>query len=289
MSTLILGCGYLGRRVARDWLAQGDRVVAVTRSPLHAQSLAAEGLESMVADVTRPETLAGVPAAETVLYAVAFDRAGGDSRRAVQIDGLRAVLDALPAATGRILYISSTAVYGSADGAWVDEQTPCRPDRENGRIAMTAEDLLRAHPLGSRAVVLRLAGIYGPGRIPRMDDVQAGRPIAVADDALINLIHVDDAAMVVAAAGEKVEPPATYVVSDGQPVLRREFYRHLAELLHAPAPTFTTPDPAPTESPRGAGNKRVCNARMLDDLKVRLAYPSYREGLAVMVRHDEGS
>jgi nucleoside-diphosphate-sugar epimerase len=286
MLKLILGCGYLGRRVAGRWLAQGDQVAAVTRSAAHAALLTAEGIQARLADVTRPDTLRDLPAADTVLYAVGYDRDGGASRHDVQVAGLRAVLDALPSHTGRIVYVSSTAVYGDADGGWVDERAPCRPDGENGRVLLAAEELLRAHPLGSRAIVLRLAGLYGPGRIPRLHDVLAGRPLAVEAGAVVNLIHVGDAASVVLAAETKAEPPDTLVVSDGQPVVRRDFYRHLAELLRAPAPTFTDLESA-GPSPRGAGRKRVRSARMLQELDVRLQYPTYHEGLAAIVREPQ--
>jgi nucleoside-diphosphate-sugar epimerase len=150
-------------------------------------------------------------------------------------------------------------------------------------VLLAAEELLRAHPLGSHAIVLRLAGLYGPRRIPRIGDLLAGRQIAASSGAIVNLIHVDDAASVVLAAEERAEAPATYVVSDGQPVRRREFYRYLGRLLHLPPPTFVEVEPTQSPSPRGAGNKRVRNARMLRELKVQLAYPSYREGLAAIV------
>jgi len=283
MAKLILGCGYLGRRVASRWRERGERVFAVTHLADRAEELAAGGFDPLVADVTRPDTLSRLPTAETVLYAVGYDRAGAASRREVLVDGLRAVLDALPGDTGRFIYISSTGVYGEAAGAWVDENTPCRPERESGRVILAAEEVLRAHPLGSRAIVLRLAGLYGPGRIPRMDDLLAGRPIAVHADAVVNLIHVDDAVAVVLAAEAQARPPATYVVSDGHPAPRREFYRYLAELLNLPPPTFVDMAPRRSQSPRGAGSKRVRNARVLQELKVQLAFPSYREGLAAIV------
>jgi nucleoside-diphosphate-sugar epimerase len=283
MTKLIFGCGYLGERVGRRWIDCGERPVAVTRSADRAEQLARRGFQPLIADVTRPESLADLPAAETVLYAVAYDRSGGLSRAEVQINGLRAVLDALPKPPTRFIYVSSTAVYGNCEGAWVDENTPCRPDRENGRIALAAEEALRSHAIGSRVIVLRMAGLYGPERLLRMQDLPAGQPIAVAADAIVNLIHVDDAVSVVLAAEQRAQPPATYVVSDGHPLPRREFYRYLSELLHLPPPVFTDVEPDQSQSPRGFGNKRVRNARMLEDLGIQLAYPSYRDGLAALV------
>lgn len=283
MTRLIFGCGYLGERVGRRWIELGATPVAVTQSAARAEQLARLGFEPLIADVTRPDTLADLPAADTVLYAVGYDRASGLSRAQVQVDGLRAVLNALRPPV-RFLYVSSTSVYGESEGAWVDEDTPCRPDRENGRVALAAEELLRSHPVGSRAIVLRLAGIYGPGRLLRMQDLLAGQPIGVAADAIVNLIHVEDAASTILAAEQRARPPATYLISDGHPVSRREFYRHLSELLHLPAPTFLDVETDQRQSLRGFGNKRVRNSRMLEELGIRLAYPSYREGLEAIVR-----
>jgi nucleoside-diphosphate-sugar epimerase len=184
----------------------------------------------------------------------------------------------------RFLYISSTSVYGESQGAWVDENTPCLPDRESGRVALAAEEVLRSHPVGARAIVLRLAGIYGPGRVLRMQDLAAGQRIDVAAEAIVNLIHVDDAVATILAAEQRAQPPATYVVSDGHPLPRREFYRYLSELLHLPPPTFLDVKTDQGRSLRGFGNKRVRNERMLEELGIQLAYPSYHEGLEAIVR-----
>jgi nucleoside-diphosphate-sugar epimerase len=287
MTKLIFGCGHLGERVGRRWIERGERPVAVTRSVERAAQLARQGFQPVVANVTEPETLVHLPAAQTVFYGVAYDRTSGLSRVQVQIDGLRAVLNALPQPPARFIYVSSTSVYGNCEGAWVDENTPCRPDRESGLIALAAEQVLRSHPIGSRAIVLRLAGLYGPGRILRMRDLLASQPIAVPAGAIVNLIHVDDAASVVLAAEQRAKPPATYVVSDGHPVLRREFYSYLSELLHLPPPEFLDVEREQDLSLRSAGDKRVRNTRMLRELGVRLARPSYREGLAATLRQSD--
>lgn len=284
MAKLIFGCGYLGQRVGQRWIEWGERVVAVTRSAESAEQLARSGFQPVVADVTQPETLRDLPTAEIVLYAVAYGRDNRLPRTRVQVEGLRAALDALRQPPRRLVYVSSTSVYGDCQGGWVDEDTPCEPDREAGRVALAAERALRSHPAGSNAVVLRLAGLYGPGRIPLLGDLAAGRPLPVAADAVVNLIHVDDAATVVLAAAERAQPPSLLLVSDGHPVPRREFYRYLSELMRLPPPAFAEPDPAERHSQRGFGNKRVRNAKMLASLGVELRYPTYREGLAAIVR-----
>ncbi len=284
MIRLIVGCGYLGGRVAERWLAAGDTVFAITRSKDRSVELRQRGLEPIVADVARPETLLQLPAADSVLYAVGFDARSGTSRRQVYVEGLGAVLDALPNETRRVIFISSTGVYGDAGGDWVDEDTPCRPTREAGRELLAAEQLLASHRLGQRAIVLRMAGMYGHERLPRQADIRAGKAILAASDSWLNLIHVDDAAEVVIAADARAKPPCTYVVSDGQPAERREFFRYLGERLAAPAVQFIEPLPDFLKSHHSGDSKRVRNAKMLSDLKVRLAYPGYRAGLTVVDR-----
>jgi nucleoside-diphosphate-sugar epimerase len=99
----------------------------------------------------------------------------------------------------------------------------------------------------------------------------------------LNLIHVDDAANVVLAAEERARPPRTYLVSDGQPVLRRQYYEMLAQLLGAPPPQFIAPAADSPAAERAASDKRISNQRMIEELGVQLAFPSYREGLAAIV------
>lgn len=282
MSKLVIGCGYLGIRVARLWQSAGHEVFAVTRSAARAENLRAQGLRPIVADVTDQASLSSLPAVDTVLYAIGFDRRAAYSMRDVYVDGLSAALDAL-GDFRRLIYVSSTSVYGQQDGAWIDEDSACEPATENGRICLEAERLLAAHPRGAQACVLRLAGIYGPGRIPRRESLARQEPIAVAADAYLNLIQVDDAAAVIDLVAKHPSPAPRYLVSDGHPVLRRDFYSHLAALLGLDPPRFAAPGERESSAGRGATNKRISNRRMLAQLKPNLNYPSYRQGLADIV------
>ena len=241
MAKLIVGCGYLGARVGQWWLAGGEDVFAITRSPLRANELASKGLTPIVADITARSPLKLPRQIDTVLFAVGYDRAGGASMHEVYVEGLAHVLDTLPRAVERLIYISSTGVYGQQERERVDESSPCRPDRPGGQICLEAENLLRSHSLGPRSLVLRLAGIYGPGRIPRRAEIEAAVPIATPGEGIMNLIHVDDAASIVVQLAAAAAPPELFCVSDGTPVARREYYRHLADLLGAPEPTFVAP------------------------------------------------
>ncbi len=230
MSKLICGCGYVGQRVAARWLDAGHSVYAITRNQQRARALQAAGLQAIVADITRPETLVGLPRVNTVLFAVGFDRQGGETIHQVYVEGLRAVLSALSPPPDRFIYISSTGVHGQCDGSWVDENSACNPARDGSKAHLQAEELLAGHPTGVQHIVLRLAGIYGPGRVPRRRDLEREGPLPVSDG-FLNLIHVDDAAEVVLAAEELAATPSTFLVADGHPVTRRAVLSGTCEII----------------------------------------------------------
>jgi nucleoside-diphosphate-sugar epimerase len=273
---LVVGCGYLGLRVARLWRHAGNRVYAVTRSAERARSLAAEGLDPIIGDVTAPAALPDLPAIDTLFWAVGFDRASGASYRDVHVAGLGRVLDAIPGAP-RVVFASSTGVWGTEDGSVVDETTPAHPTREAGRVLLEAEAMLHTRT-GDRGTALRFAGLYGPDRLPRLDDLKAGRPIAADPDSWLNLVHVDDAARIVVAVAAAPHARRLYVVSDGHPVRRRDWYAHLATRTGSPPPTFDTA----AERTRGA-DKRVDPSLLFRDIPLTLAYPDSFRGIDAIV------
>jgi nucleoside-diphosphate-sugar epimerase len=289
---LLIGHGYLGSRVARLWREAGRTVYVVTRSTVRARDLESLGYAPRVADVTDAaavhKALAGMPPPDTVLFAVGYDRKSardnvGPTIFDVYARGFANVLDALPDETRRVIYISTTGVYSQTGGTIVDEDSPTEPHREGGRASLAAEQALAASRFASRGVILRLAGIYGPGRIPLAEPLRRGEPLAVPAEGSVNLIHVDDAARVVPAA-EQLEAsagqsPRIYNVSDGHPAVRGEYYAQLARLLGAPPPTFTDPGADSPATARASSDKRISNVRLLRDFAIQLEYPSYREGL----------
>ena len=147
----------------------------LTCAAQHAAEFLKTGLRTIVADVMRLETLAALPTATTVLYAVGYDRRQTYGLEELYLRGLVNLLNALPAGTGPVIYTSSTGVYGNQGGEWIDEHTPCFPDRPGGRACLAAEEALLAHPRSTGAIILRMAGIYGPGRIPSKDKLESGR------------------------------------------------------------------------------------------------------------------
>ncbi|MHB1560324.1 MAG: SDR family oxidoreductase [Isosphaeraceae bacterium] len=282
MTTLIVGCGYLGERLGIRLVRDGGRVFGTVRSPARAEAIARSGIEPVVADVLRPETLAALPAVDRVFYAVGFDRSAGAAMREVYVDGLQAVLDRLPDSADRFVYAGSTGVYGQSGGEWVDEDSPTSPEHESGRVVLEAEARIRAWA-GSRrvsAVILRFAGLYGPGRIVRRALLERGEPIPGDPDKFLNLVHIDDAAAVAEAALDRQNPAPVYLVADDRPVTRREYYATAARVIGAPEPRFDRPRPGSVEATRDATNKRVDNRRMKANLGVVLRYPDITTGLA---------
>lgn len=276
MRVLIFGCGYLGRRAAKLWSAQGNEVFAVTRRRGARDDVSRLGATPIVADVTDAASLVALPECDVALFAVGYDRDSTQSIGDVYAGGAANVAAALAPTLKKFLYISSTGVYGPGDGGVVDEQTECRPQREGGKACWAAEQALAASPLADRTIVLRLAGIYGPGRLPRVEPLLRGEPLAVDPDAYLNLIHVDDAARVVLAVAAQTAPPEMFVVSDGRPVRRRDYLQELASLAGAPPPVFASE--GPTATSRG-GDKRASNRKLTQQLSLAWRYPSYREGL----------
>lgn len=276
---LIVGCGYLGRRVAVRWRAAGLSVGVTTRSRNTADEWRADGFEPFLVDVVDRSTLHRLPSADVVLYSVGYDARGLASRFDATVRGLVQTLAATKSRWRRVIYCSSTSVYGQEQGERVDEESACRPASASGVWAELAERAALAliDPY-CRSIVLRLAGIYGPGRLlARTAALQSGTPLAGRPDAWLNLIHVDDAAEAVLKAAEYVGQRRRFLICDEQPMTRGDYYHALALKCGAPPPAFD-----PTQIPaRGRGlNKRCDGSVSRNELKLTLRHPSAVHGLA---------
>lgn len=275
-TALIIGCGYLGMRVARAWLAQGRTVTALTRS--RADELAGIGIVPILGDVLNPSTLRQLPQAETLLYAVGLDRRSGRSMREVYVDGLKNVLQAVQQAgklPRRWIAISSTSVYGQSHGEVVTEESATMPVDDSGQVILEAEATLSQAVPG--AVILRFAGIYGPGRLLRREALLAGQPLIADPEKWLNLIHVADGVRAILAAEVHARPGSIYNIADGTPVTRRDFYTYLAKLLNAPPAQFVWPPSNPVLIEEA--NRQISVEKARRDLSFQPSYPSYREGL----------
>jgi nucleoside-diphosphate-sugar epimerase len=284
---LIVGCGYLGRRVAARWRDQGARVFATTRSPQKAEEFARLGLEPIVCDVLDGESLQHLPQVDVVLYCIGHDRSSGRPMRETYVQGLENVLGALPP-LGRLIYVSSTSVYGQCQGEEVDETAKTEPIDESGRVVLEAEQVLRR--MNPSAIILRFAGIYGPGRLLRRETIERGYPIVGDPERWLNLIHVEDGVAAVLAAQKQGRLGGTYNIADDQPVRRREFYTALAQLIRASLPRFVLPSASLPPSNHERTNRRIVNRRMREELGVRLWYPTCETGLfeSVKCQKEEG-
>jgi nucleoside-diphosphate-sugar epimerase len=265
---LIIGCGYLGQRVATAW--PGGPVAALTRG--RAAELTSLGIQPHIGDVLDSVSLQSLPAVSMLLYAVGLDRSAGRSMREVYVDGLANVLKNVHCA-GPFVYISSTGVYGQTNGEWVDENSLTEPIEESGRVVLAAEQTLRQ--LRPDAIILRFAGIYGPNRVLRRQALLNGEPLTNDADKWLNLIHVADGVQAVLAAFRQGKPGETYLIADDEPVTRRDFYTRSAELLDAPPAQFATTGATGREP-----NRSIRNSHAKKLLGWQPEYRSYREGLA---------
>lgn len=276
MDVLVLGCGYLGERVATLWHTAGHRVFATTRSEARADEFRERGWTPVVCDVHDPPSLSAIPRVDAAAFALARDRASAKSMAEFYIGGLHALLTHMPP-PAKWVHVSSSSVYEQTDGGWVDETSPTTPTETAGRVMLEAEGIVLQHR--PDAMVLRFSGIYGPGRWLRRQSIIAGEPIVGDAEKWLNLIHVDDGAAAVLAAAERGEPGRIYNVCDDEPVRRRDFYTLMAERLGVPPPTFLPPPPGQTPQ-HERGNRRIRNRRLREELNVALQYPSYRDGLS---------
>ena len=278
MSVLIFGCGFSGRAIGERLALAGARVRGTTRSVDKSEALRVRGIDPIVFDGERAsdEVNAALAATTHVIVSIAPGRAGDP---ALSMHG-----EAIKAAPSLewIGYLSTVGVYGDHDGAWVDENTVPRPASQRSRERVEAENLWMTLALerASPICVMRLSGIYGPGRSP-LDSVREGRARRlVKPGQVFNRIHVDD----IAGASELVarsRSNAILNVTDDEPAPPQDVVAYAADLLGVDAPPeqdFETAELTPMARSFYGETKRVSNAR-LRSMGYALRYPTYREGL----------
>jgi nucleoside-diphosphate-sugar epimerase len=270
---LLAGCGDLGERVAQRLRAHGDEVWALRRQP---PARGMHGIHWLRGDLTDPASLRELPAGITrLVYLPAPATRDKAAYRAIFVDGLRHLLDALDRRKlARVLFVSSSAVYGEHDGDWVDEATPTDPPGFNGAVLLEAEQWLAEQSLPS--TVLRLAGLYGPGRLQLIERLRAGQlRVPRETPHWANRIHVDDAAAAIAHLLQLKSPQPLYLGVDDTPMPLDELYDFLAALIDAPLP-------AEGAAPAGVGSKRLRNARLRASGWAP-QWPDAREGYAALL------
>ena len=282
---LILGCGYVGERLAAACLRDGMQVSGMTRSAVRAAELEAMGVEAVVAASPADVPEAVLACADAVVDSIPLGRSA---------QGVYAPQPGwLPMITARLTglrwagYLSTTGVYGDADGAWVDESCSCNPSSQRGLERLKAEQAwLKTVPV---AEVFRLAGIYGPGR-NILDRLRAGgyRAVQWEPPHYSNRIHVDDIVAALLAAMRQPRAGRIVNLADDEPLPHADYVRRLARMIDAPLPVLLTPEEgekqlAPSALEFFRDNKRVSNRLLHAELLPELAWPGFREGLASLI------
>jgi nucleoside-diphosphate-sugar epimerase len=284
---LILGVGYLGLPLGKILVSQGHEVFGVHRAADGDEALRGVGITPLVANITDPGSLRKLPAPfDWVVNCVSSSRGGTDAFRQIFLHGARHLIQWLaPKPPQKLIFTSSTSVYGQTDGSLVKEDSPTEPVSETSKILVEAEKmwLEAARSQEVPAMVLRLAGIYGPGRgHPFQQFLKGEARIHGEGTRLMNMIHVEDAVGAIIAALKHGRVGEIYNVVDDEPVTERHFFHWLSQELGKWMP----PQASEAElagRKRGVTNKKVSNRRLKMELGYRFLFPTYRIGYAAEI------
>jgi nucleoside-diphosphate-sugar epimerase len=279
---LIVGCGYVGSRLAPQLAAHYD-VTVTTRSPERVQALKAQGIRAIALDLDRVRLGTYLPEKleQAAIFYLAPPPTTGESD--LRLDRFLQLVTVPPRV---FIYMSTTGVYGNTDGAWVDESSPIQPITDRARRRVSAEEMTRVWctERRTRRVILRVPGIYGPGRLP-IERLRRAEPVIQPEDAGIsNRIHVDDLVEACLQAAMNPEARGVYNVSDGNACSVTDFLDRLAAITGIPpAPRVSMDEAQLTFSQDRLSflneSRRVSNERMLKHLGVKLRYADMDEGI----------
>jgi nucleoside-diphosphate-sugar epimerase len=284
MRVLIIGCGYVGLPLGQELVRAGHKVYGVRRRAAGGSDLKQAGIEPVLADISRRETLESLPAeVDWVVNCAAASGGGLEDYRRTYYEGTMNLLARFASSCLlKYVYTSSTSVYGQLDGNVVTETSAAEPSSPAGKILVETETLLRtaAEESGFPGVILRAAGIYGPGRGYWFKQFVAGLArLEAGGTRFLNMVHRDDVAGAIVAALAHGKPGAVYNVSDDEPVTQRAFFEWMASRLGRAIPPEAAPGGEAARR-REITNKRVSNERLKRELDYRFKYPSFREGYA---------
>ncbi|WP_018291444.1 NAD-dependent epimerase/dehydratase family protein [Verrucomicrobium sp. 3C] len=274
---LLVGCGYVGSRVAQILHARRIGLRAWVRTESSRARLSGLGIPALAGDIGSHkawESLTNPPS--FLLYGPSSSRGGTDEYRNVFLTGLSHALRRFPGTP--LLFLSSTSVYGQMTGELVDEESRAQPESETGRILRIAEDLA----LDADGVVLRIAGIYGPGRSRLLDRFLSGEATISTMDRWINQIHRDDVVSAILHFLELRRRREVVNIVDDEPVRESRFYGWLASSLGKSRPPQSE-ESRVVSSKRRVTHKRISNAKARA-LGWTPLYPSFREGLLPLLR-----
>lgn len=287
MRVIIVGCGYVGKRIAKGELARGNQVLAIVRSDESKQALDGAGIDAVALDLDSPANDVFPATVDRGIYYFAPPPVQGtiDPRIRAFLDNIKP--GALPQ---RVVYISTTGIYGDCHGDSVDEErTPC-PQADRSKRRLDAETALRewSRRTGVKVVVLRVPGFYGPGKLP-LARIRKGTPVLMESESpWSNRVHIDDLVTSCLAAMHHPAPGDTYNISDGHPSTMTDYFNQVADAAGLPRPPQISLAQAnkhfsPELLSYLSESKRIDNTRMREELGIQLAYPTLKEGLAAAI------
>jgi nucleoside-diphosphate-sugar epimerase len=282
MRVLIVGCGYVGVPLGGALVKLGHEVFGVRRSNGADAEITAAGIKPIVADITQPGDLARLPGPfDWVVNLVSSSKGGADEYRAVYLDGMRNLLNCLAATPPKkFVYTSSTSVYGQTDGSPVKENSYTTPVTETGKLLVEAEKLLLTEAAAKKipAVILRAAGIYGPGRGHLfLQYLRNEARIEGKGERLLNMIHRDDLVGCIIAALKSGRAGEVYNAVDDEPVSQLNFFRWLSEAIGKYLPPVAS-EAEMGQRKRGVTSKKVQNRRLKMELGYLFKFPTFRQG-----------
>lgn len=282
---LIIGCGDVGLRVA-DQLPPRVRVIALTSSPQRVPELRRHGVTPLQGNLDKPQSLARLAGLATHVLHLAPPAGEGwqDPRTQALLRKLRG--RALP---NRLVYSSTSGVYGDCGGAWVSEVRPLGASTQRAQRRVHAESQVRfwGRSSGVPISILRVPGIYAADREGGTPQgrLAKGTPVLLPqDDVYTNHIHADDLARACVAAVWRSKPQRVYHVNDDTTLLMGDYFDLAADLYGMPRPPRIARAGAQEKLPLMllsfmSESRRLLNTRMKQELRVCLRYPTVREGL----------
>ncbi len=283
-SIFIVGCGGVGRLLAKAWKKRGVKVHALARSTQSAGVLLQEGITPIAGDLDVIESLKNMPLAGRWVYYCAPPPSSGvaDSRMRAFIASLQ-LQQTLPQG---IVYISTSGVYGDCQGAWVDETSKPAPQTDRSKRRLDAEQQLRiwGQEYGVAVIVLRVGGIYGPGRLP-LKRLQRGEPLLEPSESpYSNRIHIDDLVTALLAAVDRGQADRVYNICDDSPSTMSDYFLAVADREGIARPAMINMQQAasvvsPVMLSYLTESRRMANQRLREELGVKLTYPDLASGL----------
>lgn len=297
MRVLIIGCGYVGLPLGAELARRGHEVSGLRRNRTTAGELKAAGIKPLFADITSADELASLPRDfDWVVNCVASGGGGAEDYRRVYLEGMRNLIEWLAPRHGdswrsavdapKFVYTSSTSVYGQNDGSVVDEKGLAEATTDTARVLLETERALLegARERNFAAMILRVAGIYGPGRGHWFRQfLQGDARIEGKGERILNMIHRDDVIGCVTAALERGKSGEIYNATDDEPVSQFDFFSWLAAAASRPM-SSAAPENAAVARKRGVTNKRISNRKLKTELSYHFKYPTFREGYAEEIK-----